>query len=160
MAPRRHVAAAAALLALSLAACDGGSANDSPPTTPTTVSFPEDPYKAPSVPDPVEADAFVEKPCDSLTSNQQDKYTLKSAGPIPPRYPDGPPFSDTCFYSYTSDDRWIRISYAREGLQHVYESGPSLGTRWEPQVLDGYPAVARYLVDRHGVPLLIPGLLL
>jgi Protein of unknown function (DUF3558) len=147
---RCAVAVLAALLALSLAAC-GGSGADSPPPSPT-VSFPDDPYQAPTVPDPIYADAFVEKPCTSLTPDQQKKHHLDGGTQEPPGHPDPVRIRDTCFYSYTNGDRWIRIAYDNGGLQGHYNYGPTGQKRWEPQVLDGHPALAKYLEDRRGVP--------
>lgn len=120
---RRHViAVAVAFLAVPLAGCDASAGSDRPPTKPPTVSFPDDPHKAPSVPDPIDPRAFIDKPCTSLTSEQQRKYDLDAGDIEPPGYPDPPRYSGT------------------------------LGRRWEPQVLDGYPAVATDAIDRIGVP--------
>jgi hypothetical protein len=148
---RRHRVAivVAALLAVSLAACDGSGGG---PTTPPTVSFPSDPNKAPSVPDPIDNVPFVDKPCDSLTPEQQRKYSLAKGAVDAPGYEDPPRNDYTCYYPYTSGERWIRISYPKESLKGLFEVPRQSSTRWEPQVLDGFPAVATYSENDIGVP--------
>lgn len=143
---RRVGVAAAALLVASLTACGGAGGGDNSPTTPPTVSFPADPNKAPSVPDPIRPESFIEEPCTSLTPEQQRKYNLDSGESGPTAV------GEECIYNHTNDDRWIQIEYSNRGLQNLYEGGPQSDNRWKPEVLDGYPAVATDRVDRIGVP--------
>ncbi|MGH3877264.1 MAG: DUF3558 domain-containing protein [Actinophytocola sp.] len=147
MASRHRAAAASAaiVLAFSLVACDGGEGADPAPTS-ATVSFPDDPDKAPAVPNPITPKAFIEKPCTSLTAEQRRKFELDSGEPE---------VSDVSGSEcrYRRADRLVSVRYATDwaGLQDLYRTR-SVSTRWEPQVLDGFPAVSTYLSNKSDVP--------
>lgn len=137
MARRRLVAVAAVVhLVTVLAACDAGG-SDNQPTTPPTVSIPSDPNKAPSVPEPLDIDAFIDSPCIGLTRQQQKKYHLDSGEPDA--------VSAHCVYRFTNVDRRISIAYSDPGpdLQTWYDTRQH-EERWEPEILDNYPAVGLY----------------
>ena len=139
MASRHRAAAASAaiVLAFSLVACDGGQGDDPAPTS-ATVSFPEEPDKAPTVPNPITPKAFIENPCTSLTPEQRRKFELDSGEPK---------VSDVLGTEcrYLRADRVVRVRYAddRAGLQDLYRTW-NAHIRWDPQVLDGFPAVSMY----------------
>jgi hypothetical protein len=110
------------------------------------VSFPEEPDKAPAVPNPITPKAFIEKPCTSLTAEQRRKFELDSGEPD---------VSDVrgteC--RYRRADRVVTVRYAedRAGLQDLHRAW-NAHLEWEPQVLDGFPAVSMYASNQIEAP--------
>ncbi len=142
---RRHLFAAALLIA-TLAACDSGGGDSRPTTTtPATASFPTDGMRRPVIPNPLDATAFLKKPCTSLTPDQHEKFKLDGG-----KVGESAEGSPKCVYSHAGDGVVWEIVYGtgQGGRLHApAEVRLQPGVRWVTEILDNYPAIAEYYVD-------------
>ncbi len=139
-----------AIAALALAGCTAQPGtpvptSDSSASTSTSTSSEENPAEAPRVKDPLDAAAFVQKPCTLLTADQATTLGLETEGT-------GGKGTDAPFCSWGNKERedyTVGFKPGNEkGLSDHYRANES--GRWkyfEPTNVSGYPAVFAALTD-------------
>lgn len=143
----RRCALLITLVLLSGCAAESPAPDDATTTTTTTTAGTTTPLLAPPVRDPVDATAFAEQPCTSLTEAQLSELGLGDAHDGDAENVDQA--EDNCTY-FDSDPATGLVVYVNyypaddRGLSGRYldtSSGNAVAL-WSPTEIDGHPAVA------------------
>ncbi|MGH3880643.1 MAG: DUF3558 family protein [Actinophytocola sp.] len=164
MAARKALLAATAVAVLTfVVACDGDTQTQPPPTsttrsspaTTTTTSNPALPtHGAPRVTDPLDAEAFADEPCTSLTATQLKSLRLGAGHEG--RGEDFDTSDWSCKHLGVGSARALSVSVnyypnISTGLSYLYEEhADGEWPQWRPTEVDGYPAV--FYSDKDPVP--------